>query len=190
MTFQEFHNVRVKHVWDYLDGKQLSGQEKIVEEKVAEYFSKVFKVYRQVKSDCGKYRCDIIMYHNDPKSLQTPFIIELKKGNIKQGATLGEWCTQSSNYSLATWHKGKKAVVLLYPQISGLYFEEGCLVKPHDVCVSDHHNINSFLFGAFGIGELRKFYHHEKKGYAIIVNNKTIWKSQTPYELNNKNIPK
>lgn len=130
------------------------------------------------------------MYHKNPQSLQIPFIIELKKDSIKQGSTLGEWCKQSSLYSRCAWDNGKKPIVLIYPQISGLYFEEGFLVKPHDVCHSDQHNINSFLFGAFNIGELRIFYHHDIKGYAIIVNNKVLWKSHNPDVIENSRIDK
>lgn len=189
MTFEEFHKIRLQYVWETLGGVNRETTEKEVEVKIADYFSKWFIVHRQVRSDCKKYRCDILMYHKEHGSVQVPIIIEIKRGNIKQGQSLGEWCTQSANYSNATWHNGKKALVILFPQISGFYFEEGCLVNPHNVCNEDHHNINSFLYGAFKIGELRDFYHHQNKGYAIIVNNKTIWQSHFPFVLQAKRIP-
>lgn len=190
MKFSEFHKIRVQHVWDSLDGRSRELVEKDVEEKIAGYLSKWFTVYRQVKSDCKKFRCDILMYHKEEGSAQTPIIIEIKRDNVKQGQSLGEWCVQASDYSHTTWHSGKKALVIIFPQISGLYFEEGCLVKAHDVCNHEHHNINSFLYGAFKIGELRDFYYHEFKGYAIIANNKIIWQSHFPFQLKSHNLHK
>lgn len=189
MTFDEFHKIRLKYVWEKLDGNNRKEVEKDVQRKIEQYFSQWFTVYTEVKSDCGKKRCDILMYHKEFGSPQVPFIIEIKRDDVKQGNTLADWCKQASNYSNLLWHKGKKPIVVLFPQISGLYFEEGCLVKPHDVVNNDHHNINSFLYGAFGIGELRDFYYHNKKGYAIILNNKIIWQSAFPFELHSKRIP-
>lgn len=189
MTFKEFHNIRLKYVWEKLDGKTRQEVEKEIEAKVEKYFSQWFTVYRQVKSDCKSWTCDILMYHKEQGSPQVPFIIEIKRDDVKQGHSLAEWCTQSSNYSKAKWHSGKKPIVIVFPQISGFYFEEGCLVKPHDIATHEHHNINSFLFGAFGIGELRDFYYHEKKGYAIIINNKIIWQSAFPFQLHAKRLP-
>lgn len=189
MTFREFHEIRLKYVWHTLDAKSREEIEKEIQVKIEKYFSAWFTVYHEVWSDCGKKRCDILMYHKEEGSPQVPIIIEVKRDNVKKGNSLAEWCKQASEYGQFKWHNGKKAIVIIFPQISGLYFEEGCLVKPHDVANNDHHNINSFLYGAFGIGELRDFYYHDKKGYAIIVNNKTLWQSAFPFELHAKRFP-
>lgn len=189
MTYKEFNEHRLKYVWDNLDNSRKVPLEDEVEDQIERYFSQWFTVYRQVYSDCGKSKCDILMYHKEEGSPQIPFIIEIKRDTIKQGHTLGEWCLQAGRYANTTWHTGKKAIVVVFPQISGLYFDEGCLVKPHDLYNHEHSNINSFLYGAFKIGEIRQFNYHEKKGYSIIMNNRILWQSAFPFQLHSKRIP-
>lgn len=189
MTYNEFHKLRYQYVFNTLDPFRKNVEaEAIVEEMLIKYFEQWFTVYKQVYSDCGKNRCDILMYHKGEFAEQRPLIIEIKKDSVKQGSPLGEWCNQANRYSKVLFH-GKKPLLFIFPQISGIYFEEGCQVSPHSVIDEDHHNINSFLYGAFCIGEVRRMKHHEKPVYQLIVNTKTLWTSNDPWVLNQKIHP-
>lgn len=190
MTFREFHELRLKYVWEQLTPVNREEVEATVEKRMVDYLSTWFTVHTQKFDDTGKHKCDIIMYHKATTEREVPIIIEIKREDVKRGQSMGEWCKQAKRYADTTWHGGKKAIVIIFPQISGYYFEEGCLVNQHDVTNHEHHNINSFLYGAFELGELRDFYHHEKKGYAIIVNNKILWQSHEGFNFHLKRLPR
>lgn len=186
MTYSEFHKLRYQYIYHTLDPLKKSVEvEKEVEKSLIDYLSKWFTVYSQVRSDCKKYRCDILMYHKERYEDQRPIIIEIKKESVKQGSSLGDWCNQANEYSEAKFHS-KHPLVFIFPQISGIYFEEGCHVSPYSVVDEDHHNINSFLYGGFRIGELRKMKYNEQPVFALVINNKTLWCSSKPWVLNHK----
>lgn len=184
MTYNEFHKVRYKYVFDVLDPFRKNIEtEKQVEIILKDYFSTWFTVHTQVYSDCKKFRCDILLYHKEKYENQRPLIIEVKKNSIKQGSSLGDWCMQSKNYSETTFH-GKTPLVFIFPQISGIYLEEGSQISPHSVLDEAHHNVSSFLYGGFNIGELRRMKHHEKLTHSLIINTKVLWSSHKPWVLN------
>lgn len=184
MTYNEFHKLRYRYIFETLDPFRKNIEaEKQVEQKLIEYFSKWFNVYSQVYSDCRKYRCDILLYHKEKYDDQRPIIIEIKKDSVKQGSSLGDWCMQSKSYTEATFHN-KKPLVFIFPQISGIYLEEGSQISPHSVLDESHHNVSSFLYGGFNIGELRRMKHHENATYSLIINTKILWDSTNPWVLN------
>jgi hypothetical protein len=168
----------------------------ILEDRLVNYFGKWFDVYFQVRSLCGRYRIDLIMYHHSDRSRQYPIGIEIKKGDIKRGADIGKWCLQAKSYANALFD-GRKATVFTAPQISGWYLEEGKFVSKHDVEEKGSHpeqnNVNSFLYKSFGIGEMQKYkttWPTTKDQFRLVINTLRVWTSEEPFVLNTINLDK
>lgn len=160
-----------------------------LQDRLIQFFGKWFDVYFEVTSLCGKFRIDLLMYHNSDTQRNYPIGIEIKKNSIKRGTDIGKWCQQAGNYTKVLFDE-KYATVFTAPQISGSYLEEGKLMAKHDVYahgyLGAHHNINSFLYKSFGIGELQKFksvWPRPAERARLVINCKEIWSSQYPTTL-------
>lgn len=162
-----------------------------LQDRLVNWFSKWFDVYFEQRSDCGKCRIDLLLYHQSDYQREFPIGVEIKKDKLKRGVDIAKWCLQSQRYATTTFG-GKKAHIFTAPQISGWYLEEGRLVNKHKVendgVSGMHHNVNSFLYRGFGIGELQKYVSNwpdkGKTSYRLVLNQKAIWESTTPYTFN------
>lgn len=161
--------------------------EAYLQDRLANWFAKWFDVYFEEWSDCGKSRIDLLMFHNSDKRQEYPIGIEIKKDKLKRGVDVGKWCLQAQRYSKAKF-RGKTAAIFTAPQISGWYLDEGRLMNKHDVekdgAAGQHHNVNSFLYRGFGIGELQKYKSQwpikNKDCFRLVINQKAIWESSEP----------
>lgn len=168
--------------------EQLS--EAALQSKLVNWFGRWFDVYFEVRSLCGKYRIDLLLYHNSDTERKYPIGIELKKNEVKRGSDIGKWCEQAHNYTKAIFDE-RICHIFVAPQISSLYLDEGKLVSKHDVMRQGaegcQHNINSFLYRSFGFGELQKFnsiWPVKKQQMRLVINTFQIWSSDNPFFLN------
>lgn len=164
--------------------------ESVLQDRLVNWFGRWFDVYFEEWSLCRTKRIDLILFHNSDKNRDYPIGIEIKKGQIKRGTDIAKWCEQARSYRDVLFFE-KKAHIFIAPQISGWYLDEGVLVHKHDVTNSGsigcQHNINSFLYRSFGIGELQKYKSHRaanKDAFRLTMNTKEIWCSTNPYFLN------
>lgn len=166
------------------------------EGKIALYLKKHFEVNRQVKSECGKGRVDIVIKHSGG----VYFGIEVKKHNSKRGDEIGQFVKQAMRYSEYRFEVEpnvfKKIPILICPPLSYEYFllnegEQDILGvtwhKDRHGKFNPHHTFNGFL-GSLGIGELRK---GPDNSYFISFSNKEIWSSRIVGEYKeNKKVGK
>jgi hypothetical protein len=178
----------------FMDITKLSESE--LQIKLFSYLGKWFDVSIETRSDCGKWRVDILAHHHTDKDRLYPIVIELKKNDQKTGTEIGEWCLQAGNYA-NSFFDGRKPMVFTYPQLSGFYLEEGKFVCKHNIEASgdlgQQHNMNPFLYRSFGIGELQVFncrWPFKGKAVRLVINTYRIWTSNQPYEFNIHKIPK
>lgn len=165
-----------------------------LQDKLTLYFSKYFVVDIEVRSNCSKARIDFLMFHNTDTIKLYPIGIELKKTDIKRGADIGRWCKQAEKYTVL-FFKTHQPTVFITPQITGWYLTEGERMHPHNPeekgSIGCQNNVNSFLYKAFGIGELQQYYDHSnKKQLRFVVNTYEIWSSENPREFNHTNYLK
>lgn len=165
-----------------------------LESRLIEYFGKWFGVYFQVRSMCGKYRIDLLLYHQSDIYKCYPIGLEVKKGDIKRGTDIGKWCLQAQSYTKAMFDE-KTPFVFTAPQITGWYISEGKLVSQHPIdepgSFSQQNNVNSFLYKSFSIGEMQKYYTtwpKRKDQFRLVMNTYLIWSSEKPSFLNVTNL--
>lgn len=141
-------------------------------------FEKCFvRIDEEVWDDTNKNRIDMVLYPNADTALG----IEFKRfDKRKHGNELGKWLRQATRYSEARFPhrfhgKYERIPIFVCPSITHthLIFNPDVHVKENMINVSfsndgmkltpntntphyEHNNINSFLFAAFGIGEIRK----------------------------------
>lgn len=158
--------------------------------KLVTWFGRWFDVFFEVRSQCGKFRIDLLMYHQSDTERKYPIGIEIKKVEIKRGTDIGKWCEQASNYTRAVFDD-RKCHIFTAPQISGWYIDEGSKMAKHPVeregMAGCHNNVNSFLYRSFGFGELQKFISHwpkKKDHFRLVINTLQVWSSKDPYFLN------
>lgn len=161
--------------------------EAVLQGRLVNFLGKWFDITIEAKSDCGKGRIDILMFHTTDKERLFPIGIEIKPHDMKKGTEIGAWCRQAHRYTTYTF-EGQHATIFTAPQISGFYLEEGKLVNKHDVTKSGdagrHHNVNPFLYRSFGIGEFQKYTQTRYiKGdhYRMVINCKEVWCSEQGY---------
>ena len=152
--------------------------EKELQDKIAKYLSRYFKVEKEVWSEDRKSRIDIVMIHKTDITKQYPIGIEIKTDSKKTGSSLGSWMQQAIIYTLKSFINYGKLMVITYPQISSKCMEEGELMSKHDVTgyntLSHQHNVNTFL-GHFNLGELQKYRRNNHQFCRIVFNGKLIW---------------
>ena len=138
--------------------------------KMCEYFDKWFYTSREVYTKTNDKRnfIDILLYHHSDLNKEYPIGIEVKLTDKKGGSELGKWQKQSQRYSESDKNI-IKPLIIVWPQFSGLYLEEGSKVSKHNVFEQSfystnyelhqphQHNVNSHIFKTSGIGELQKF---------------------------------
>jgi hypothetical protein len=158
--------------------------------RLVEFFAKWFEVYMEERDDTGKNRIDLLLFHKDDPYLLYPIGVEIKKGHIKRGKDIGHWCEQAERYARTTFG-GKRAFIFTAPQISGWYLEEGKFMAKHNVedqgYTGCHHNVNSFLYKSFMIGELQKYkstWPVKSNQMRLVMNTKEVWNSQNPFTFN------
>lgn len=165
--------------------------------------SKLFHVETEVKCDMdvnGKKdsRIDLVLHHKNAVCQDHHIAIEIKKDNIKRGSEMAEWLHQAHRYSRRTFN-GFQYHVCIYPPVSVKYFQEGRDVHKHCACrwnnppdwYHHHYNVNSFLYGAFNVGELQKTVDYNNNGYyRIVINTKIIWDSRYPHDFHADRLPK
>lgn len=158
-----------------------------LQDRLVTWFAKWFDVYFEERSLCGKFRIDLLLYHKSDLDRRYPIGIELKKSQIKRGTDIGAWCAQAHSYTKAMFDE-KIAHVFIAPQISGYYMEEGSKMAKHNVFAQGYlgaqHNVNSFLYRSFKIGELQKFkavWPAPKDQLRLVMNCREIWSSQYPH---------
>lgn len=118
-----------------------------------------FDVAREVTSQCGRSRIDIVARKGDFCAG-----IEIKLSGQKRGKDLGAWLKQAMRYSGARfvvpqWSDDPVEMkIYVFPQLSGLYLDEGELMHEHSVLAwgsaSAQHNVSTML-GSLGLGELQ-----------------------------------
>jgi len=153
-------------------------KEKDVQNLLIKKMSNYFHVEDEIWSDDKKSRIDIVMIHFSDIQGKYPIGIEVKQGNKKKGHEMGLWLKQSSTYAEKDFADFGNVIVCTYPQITGLYFQEGTEMHKHNelghTSLSWQSNVNTFL-GAFNVGELQFYYRNEEKYYRIVFNATLIW---------------
>lgn len=187
-------NTQVPKKFNYLNEADLQNQ-------LVNYLSQWFDVEKELFTKTNNKRgfIDILMWHTSDKEKQYPIGIEVKLPDEKSGSALGKWLLQSQRYSLSEF-KTQIPLVIIYPQISGLYFEEGINVSKHNVFEQSirtkdytipqphQHNWNSCQFYLCKTGELQEYIVNDNlTGLRIICNSKHIWDENNPNVFNYKN---
>lgn len=157
--------------------------EKEFVDKCCEYFSKTFSVQREVISQCGKGRIDILLSFNNYY-----FGIECKIPDKKKGSDIFKYVHQAISYSNMKWpinNQYKHVPILICPALSYNYFilpEETIYIsnkeyhKDRHKRFDSHHTFNGFI-GGFNIGEVRK----NKYGYQFTLSNKVLFSYSNYY---------
>jgi len=146
--------------------------------KAIKHLSAYFFVDTEVWSRRGKSRIDMVLVHLSDISNKYPIGVEFKINEKKQGKDLGKWLKQAIRYTEADFVKYGKMLIITYPQISGLYMEEGIRMAKHPFENSGiygyHHNVNTFL-AQFNVGELQYYIRDDKYYYRIVFNAVQVW---------------
>ncbi len=172
--------------------------EKELVKNIVTYLQNWFIVETEVgtKTNKTKNRIDIVIYHNSDTGKEYPIGIEVKKFTTKRGSEIGKWVKQAQRYCCST-EILIKPLMIIYPQISGNYFEEGLEMNKHDVFGASYfikdvesskpqdHNVGTFLFQIANIGELQKYrIHGNLNGLRIVINTYIIWDNNNPGYFN------
>jgi hypothetical protein len=152
--------------------------EKDLQDKITLYLSRYFEIEKEVWSEDRKSRIDIVMIHKIDITKQYPIGIEIKTDSKKTGSSLGAWLQQAITYTLKSFIKYGKLMIITYPQISSKCMDEGSLMSKHDVngydTLAHQHNVNTFL-GHFNLGELQKYRRGTHQFCRVVFNGKLIW---------------
>ena len=150
--------------------------------KLVKHLGKNLKVEKEVWSDCGNGRVDLVVTTTEGYN----FGIECKKNNSKRGEEMGEFVKQAIRY-VGYKFKGKRIPIFISPPISYNYFllnefsqdiEGKMWHKDRHELHTNHHSFNGFL-GCFGVGEIRKSKDSWGKEYFYFsTSNKIIWSSE------------
>jgi len=122
-------------------------------------------------------RIDLVLVHRTEPWFKVG--MEIKNNGCKHGKDLGSWCLQASSYNNYIFRHKKQEFgrmpIIVYPTISGELME---YIDPEGHRHSkyhEHHNINSFLFKGFTIGEMRKWKPADKEMIRFSMNNRTLF---------------
>ena len=147
--------------------------------KLHAFFYPMFEVQREVTSECGKARIDMLLtvhgtYH---------FGLECKKINKKKGEEIGEYIQQAHEYSKLKWRYRNglfiQAPIFICPALSYDYLlmNEKTFVIDNQTYHQDrhdkfhrHHTVNGML-GVWNVGDVRK----NKFGFQFSMNNKSFY---------------
>lgn len=141
--------------------------EKELQLKMASFLSKYFNITLEVWSVCGTKRIDMILVHKSDIDKKYPIGIEIKIDDKKKGKELADWIRQASMYSKLKFTGVGKCLIVTYPQVSGIYLNEGSLMNQHIDefgCCKKDHNIATFL-SSFGIGEMQRYKFEDHKSH-------------------------
>ncbi len=155
--------------------------EKEMQNNMFNYFSQWFDVLKEVRSIDGKSRIDLVMTHKEHPWFRVG--VEIKKNDTKRGSDLGKFLRQAGRYAQTRFvYDGveiPRFPVLIYPAVSGNFLEyidtyrENFQHDPNH----EHHNVNSMLGSAFGIGEIRKFDEGQGQYLRFMFSNSVLWRS-------------
>jgi hypothetical protein len=173
--------------------------------KVQPFFEKYFYIQREVRSVCKKGRLDYVL---QCKKSSLFFGVELKRNKKLRGWNLAKNVMQCQEYTKMEFQTvlndyPVKMPIFIMPGISMQFIQVDFESKGHAVykiqnqlnkyyraqhdIESSHHNLNSFIGTAFGVGEVKKVsvvlmskedYINPIKEPAqvmFILNNKIIW---------------
>lgn len=142
--------------------------EKELQDKIAGYLARYFKVEKEVWSTDHKKRIDIAMNHITDIKREYPIGIEIKTFDKKTGADAGKWMHQAQYYSEIDFIGYGKMLIIVAPQFSENVFSEGKLMHKHIVRgdASQDHNVATFL-GQFHLGEFQR-YEYENYGNGTV----------------------
>ena len=183
-------------------------EKEFVENKLIPILEKHFIVRKECRSECGKYRIDLIL---QLKYSDVFFGVECKVPNAKRGEEIGRYVKQAASYKTVKFdiYKDKSVYqsipIFICPALSYNYFiynhaseifeHESNMILSHGVhdkwhkdkhdqfCT--HHAMNGFLGSAFGIGEIRSTYHNN---FNFMLSNYVIFSSG--FGLHRKNYSK
>lgn len=163
-------------------------------DKVMQGLNKWFETEMEISSIDRTSRIDLLMFHKSDIKRIYPIGIELKNPVHKKGTEIGSYVKQSIRYSTKQFLKYPKILTLLYPQLSGIYFDEvkeNGFVSSHNVFDKGHlgyHNNFSTFLGSLGVGEFQFYYDdYNVKRYRIVKSGKLYWDSKTN-ELHIENL--
>jgi hypothetical protein len=158
--------------------------------KLKTIFEKQFIVKSEVKDKTQTHRIDLILKMQP----DVYFGIECKIPDRMRGEKIGEYIKQAIRYSYQEFEVEpkifKKIPIFICPPLTHNYFIFNAKTikfdgiewhrDMHDKS-NTHNTVNGFL-GAFGIGEVRKFYNNS---YKFIVSNQIIYCSIYGFRENN-----
>jgi len=121
-------------------------------------------------------RPDFMMFHKSDTSRDYRFVIEAKKSEIKKGTEIHKWLCQAQRYKV-----DKKTFVFTLPRVSGWFLSEGERVKKHDLQKQHHCNVATFIYAAYGIGQVISYKNGSKSEIKFILRDKCIWDSRTNF---------
>lgn len=151
-----------------------------LQNRIAGFLSKYFKVEMEVWSVCHKKRIDIAMVHKSDIERSHPIGIEIKTFDKKTGSDAGKWLNQARTYSDLDFVGYGKMLIIVAPQFSENVFSEGLLMHKHisNGSATQDYNVSTFL-GQFNIGEFQRYNfenHNIKHRYSrIVFNGLLIW---------------
>lgn len=156
--------------------------EKELQDKIAKYLSRYFKVEKEVWSIDHKKRIDIAMIHKTDIKREYPIGIEIKTFDKKTGSDAGKWMRQAQYYSEIDFIGYGRMLIIVAPQFSENVFSEGKLMHKHifDGDPSPDHNVSTFL-GQFHLGEFQRYYYEyyamgsKKRLSRIVYKGLIIW---------------
>lgn len=183
-------------------------EKEFVENKLIPVLEKHFIVRKECRSECGKYRIDLIL---QLKYSDVFFGVECKVPNAKRGEEIARYVKQAASYKTVKFdiYKDKSVYqsipIFICPALSYNYFiynhaseifeHENNLIlgwKEHKKWHKDkhhqfdtHHAMNGFLGSAFGIGEIRSCFHNH---FNFMLSNYVIFSSG--FGLHRKNYSK
>ena len=160
-----------------------------IQKRMFIYLQRYFKPKIEVWSTDRKKRIDIAMIHKSDIEKKFPIGIEIKINEKKSGKDLSLWLKQAIEYTQKEFIGYGKLMVITYPQISGLYLNEGLSMHIHIVTDPDdfacQNNVNTFL-GQSKIGEFQKYRRDNKEFCRIVFKGALIWDEfKDQFRINN-----
>jgi hypothetical protein len=163
-------------------------EEELFVDKVEVSMQKYFDTRREVWSETGQDRIDLLLILKEDKNVC--FGLECKRFDKKRGEEIGEYVKQAIRYTKADFEVSNKEYrripIAICPALSYNYLLLNEIEKEIDGYIwhqdrhtqfMEHHTINGFL-GAFGIGELRKGKQDGKEFPFLSFSNKPIWSAE------------
>ena len=155
----------------------------------------------EVWSTDRKSRIDIVVWTPDRTFIGG---VEVKVAGRKQGKSIGAWLAQAQRYRYSRFvipftKEPQGLDIFVFPQISGLYLDEGILMHQHPLLeattLGPQHNVSTLL-GALGLGEVQLYRHRrdtsKKYGWRFVKKGRTLWQSpdhRNPHPAASNGLP-